>query len=294
MKLIIVVDFAVRVFVELLTKGFGDTIFAMVSVFLSLMLGMERSNKQHVGYPVSVPILDRKGPNANDKSDKKCEGGLELKYALLDLPYSADGSRYSPNFSSSWNHPIYAWLGLRPALAQHTAEEHATLEKWASGRSTIVEIGVAEGVSALALRQGMAADCNLFLIDPFHFSRHPIFNFTRRTARRLVGSFLRGNVAWIESFSFDAVQKWSRPIDLLFIDGDHTEEGVRRDWNEWNKFLAPGGIVLFHDARIFDGGWTSPEYGPVKLVDDLFRRQSIPGWKIAEEMHSLVVVERVA
>lgn len=216
-----------------------------------------------------------------------------MKYAVLNVPYTAGPSGYSSAFATSRQHPLYAWLGMRPVLAQHTSNEHATLKKWASGRSTIVEIGVAEGVSALALRQGMAADGNLFLIDPFHFSRNHMFNFTRRTAHRLVGSFLRGNVAWIESFSFDAVQKWSRPIDLLFIDGDHTEEGVRRDWNQWNGFLAPSGIVIFHDARIFDGGWTSPEYGPVRLVDDLFRRQSISGWRIAEEMHSLVVVERV-
>jgi predicted O-methyltransferase YrrM len=182
---------------------------------------------------------------------------------------------------------------MRPVLAQHTFDEHATLEKWACGRSSIVEIGVAEGVSAIALRQGMAANGTLHLIDPFHLSRIPIFNFTRRTARRLVGSFPRGKVAWIESFSFDAVQKWSLPIDLLFIDGDHAEEGVRRDWNEWNQFVVPGGIVIFHDARIFKGGWTSPEYGPVKLVDDLFRQQRIPGWRIVEEVHSLVVVERL-
>jgi predicted O-methyltransferase YrrM len=182
---------------------------------------------------------------------------------------------------------------MRPVLAQHTSDEHAALEKSASGRSSIVEIGVAEGVSAIALRQGMAANGTLHLIDPFHFSRNSILNFTRRTARRLVRSCPRGNVDWIDSFSFDAVQKWSLPIDLLFIDGDHTEEGVRRDWTEWNRFVAPGGIVIFHDARIFEGGWTTPEYGPVKLVDDLFRQQRIPGWRIVEEIHSLVVVERL-
>jgi predicted O-methyltransferase YrrM len=216
-----------------------------------------------------------------------------LKYAVLNMPYSAGPSGYSSTFVSSRHHPVYAWLGMRPVLAQHTSDEHAALEKSASGRSSIVEIGVAEGVSAIALRQGMATNGTLHLIDPFHFSRNSIFNFTRRTARRLVGSFPRGKIAWIESLSFDAVQKWSLPIDLLFVDGDHTEEGVRRDWNEWNRFVVPGGIVIFHDARIFEGGWTSPEYGPVKLVDDLFRRRRIPGWKIVEEVHSLVVVERL-
>jgi hypothetical protein len=30
----------------------------------------------------------------------------------------------------------------------------------------------------------------------------------------------------------------------------------------------------------------------VKLVDDLFRQQRIPGWRIVEELHSLLVVEK--
>jgi predicted O-methyltransferase YrrM len=182
---------------------------------------------------------------------------------------------------------------MRPALAQHTAEEHAALGKWAEGRSTIVEIGVAEGVSAIALRNRMAADGTLYLIDSFHLSRIPALNFVKLTAHQLVGELSRGRVIWIERFSFDAVQGWNRPIDLLFIDGDHTENGVRRDWLDWNRFVVPGGIVIFHDARRFEGGWTSPEYGPVKLVDELFARKRIPGWRIVEGIHSLLVVERV-
>jgi hypothetical protein len=216
-----------------------------------------------------------------------------LKYALLDQPYSLVSTRYSNTFAPTLHHPFYAWLGIRPALAQHTAEEHAALERWASGRSTIVEIGVAEGVSAIALRKQMAADGTLYLIDPFHLSRFRIFNFTKRVAHRAVRSIPRGKAVWIQRFSFEASQSWNTPIDLLLIDGDHTEEGVGQDWAEWSDHVAPGGVVLFHDARLFEGGWTSADYGPVKLVDDLFRQQRIPGWRIVEEIHSLLVVERL-
>ena len=40
--------------------------------------------------------------------------------------------------------------------------------------------------------------------------------------------------------------------------------------------MKPGGVVIFHDARLFDGGWTSPSYGPVKLVNRLFRAAEQP------------------
>jgi predicted O-methyltransferase YrrM len=181
---------------------------------------------------------------------------------------------------------------MRPVLAQHTAEEHAVLERRAANRGTVVEIGVAEGVSAMALRQNMRADGTLYLIDPFHLNRIPALNFTRRAAHRAVERCGSGKVVWIESFSFDAVRTWNTPIDLLLIDGDHSENSVRQDWTEWSRFVVPGGIVIFHDARLFEGGWTTPDYGPVKLVDDLFRRQMIPGWKTVEEIHSLFIVER--
>ena len=167
-----------------------------------------------------------------------------------------------------------------------------TLERWAEGRSRIVEIGVAEGVSALAMRQAMAADGTIYLIDPYHLSRVPALNFSRRAAHRAVESCHRGRAVWIDKFSGDAVRTWNSAIDLLMIDGDHTEDGVRKDWDAWNQFIVPGGLAIFHDARVFEGGWTNSDYGPVKLVDDLFRQKQIPGWKVVEEVHSLVVVER--
>jgi len=218
-----------------------------------------------------------------------------LRYAVLHMPCVSDTAlNYGEDVPSALRHPVYAWLGLRPALAQHTAAEHNALRRWAADRSSIVEIGVAEGVSALAMREVMAEEGTLYLIDPFHLSRVPALNFTRRAAHRAVASCTRGKTIWIEKFSSDAARTWSTSLDLLVVDGDHSESGVRKDWDDWNHFIVPGGVVIFHDARLFEGGWTTADYGPVKLVDDLFRKRHIPGWTIVEEIDSLVVVERHA
>lgn len=37
------------------------------------------------------------------------------------------------------------------------------------------------------------------------------------------------------------------PVDFLFIDGDHSYEGVRADFHLYAPFVRPGGIVAFHD-----------------------------------------------
>lgn len=35
--------------------------------------------------------------------------------------------------------------------------------------------------------------------------------------------------------------------DLLFVDGDHTYEGVKRDWDGYRGLLKPGAVAIFHD-----------------------------------------------
>jgi predicted O-methyltransferase YrrM len=189
-------------------------------------------------------------------------------------------------------HPFFAWAGLRPPIAQHTAAEHAALEKHARGCKSLVEIGVAEGASAVALRTTMNPEGALYLVDPFHLSRVRSLNFLRRAARRAVTASSCGKIVWIETFSHEAVVAWKRPIDFLLIDGDHREEAVEQDWNDWHPHVTEDGIIAFHDARLFAGGWTSPGYGPVRFVDRMFRNNPSSSWAIIEEVDSLVFVRR--
>jgi len=177
-------------------------------------------------------------------------------------------------------------------MAQHTEAEHRALEKYARGRRSLVEIGVAEGASAIALRNAMNPEGTLYLVDPFHLSRVPLLNFLRRAAKRAVPGKNGPEIVWIEKFSHDAARGWDRPIDFLLIDGDHREDAVEQDWNDWTPYVIENGVVVFHDARIFPGGWTSADYGPVKFVNRTFRRNSSPGWSIQEEVDSLVIVGR--
>ena len=194
--------------------------------------------------------------------------------------------------SRAMKHPFFAWAGLRPLIAQHTAAEHRALEKYARGRKSLVEIGVAEGASAVALRTAMSPEGTLHLVDPFHLSRVRTLNFLRRAARRVVSEKAGPKTTWIEAFSHEAVVAWNQPIDFLLIDGDHREEAVEQDWNDWHPHVMEDGIIGFHDARLFPGGWTSPEYGPVRFVDRAFRNKPSSSWEILEEVDSLVFVRK--
>jgi predicted O-methyltransferase YrrM len=55
--------------------------------------------------------------------------------------------------------------------------------------------------------------------------------------------------------------------DFLFIDADHTEQGVRTDFSLYAPLVRDGGLIAFHDIAI-----TRPEYGVRTLWKELKSR----------------------
>lgn len=45
-----------------------------------------------------------------------------------------------------------------------------------------------------------------------------------------------------------------RPIDFLYIDGDHTYEGVRSDFEMYSPLVRSGGVAVFHDIATLNAG----------------------------------------
>ena len=45
------------------------------------------------------------------------------------------------------------------------------------------------------------------------------------------------------------LQKNPLQIDLLFIDADHAKEAILKDFHDYFPFVAPHGLILFHDTH---------------------------------------------
>src|SRR5918994_3297503 len=124
------------------------------------------------------------------------------------------------------------WLvGGRAAETQTTARERAALAVRAAGRARIVEIGVWHGVTTAVLRRAMAPDGVLWAVDPFPAGRLGV-NLQRPIARAEVRRVPNARVRWIRSTGEDAALTYRRektpPADVVFIDGDHSYDGLLR------------------------------------------------------------------
>ena len=189
-------------------------------------------------------------------------------------------------------------LRLIPPRTMHTDAESALLAELAAGRRRVVEVGVYEGSSALVLVDALPRDAELHLVEPFGSGPWPgVMNpATERAARAVVGRAARRRggprVIWHVALSEQAAAGWVAPVDLVFVDGDHSEQACRLDWELWHPFVEPGGVIAFHDARAGKpGGWGDP--GPTAMVDELFRDGGAAGgWEIAAERDTVVAVRR--
>jgi predicted O-methyltransferase YrrM len=194
-------------------------------------------------------------------------------------------------------------LGLIPPRTMHSVEDARVLLDAARCARRVVEIGVYEGSSALALCNALGAGAELHLVDPF--GRHPDalpsgWGATEWATRRVVDRSIRQrgalapNVHWHVVLSSELASRWSSEADLVFVDGDHSESGCELDWNCWRSFVPVGGHVVFHDARADrPGGRGLP--GPTAVVTRCFRTGSgTPGWEIAAEADRTVAVRRTA
>ena len=140
-----------------------------------------------------------------------------------------------------------------------------------------VEIGSARGRSAcyvgLALRHLGAG--KLFAIDPhartdWNDARSVDTYSVMRKNLRTFG--VRKYVEIVRKRSDEAAKGWNRPIDVLFIDGDHSYEGVKRDWSLFAPHVTEFGVVVFHDT-IWDlkpdPRWARPDMGVPRFVEEL-------------------------
>lgn len=177
-----------------------------------------------------------------------------------------------------------------------TPQEASMLRRLASEcrGGCIVEVGSFRGKSAVALAFGVRDIApstprpEIYCIEP----HRPFTGFyggefgpEDRGAyySTMVANEAFREVALVNLSSEEVTPSWNRKVGLLFIDGDHRYEGVKRDYDCWEPHVRPGGIVAFDDAK-------DPECGPHRLV-----REILAGgrYERVEQLGKIVVLRKL-
>ena len=61
-------------------------------------------------------------------------------------------------------------------------------------------------------------------------------------------NLLKGN-SYFDNTEEEFKKKVKCELDLLFIDGDHTYDGVKNDFERYNKYVKKGGFIVFDDYQ---------------------------------------------
>jgi hypothetical protein len=173
-----------------------------------------------------------------------CDPALEAFFRVPDR-FGAD--------STWWGHvPFAAWLvgAARPR--------------------SIVELGCFSGVSYFAFCQAVLAEqlpCACHAVDTWqgdlhsgHYGASIYEDFKRFNDAHYAG------ISTVHRCTFDeALPRFANAsVDILHIDGLHTYDAVRHDFEGWLPKLSPRGVVLFHDTVERRGG-----FGVWRLWEDV-------------------------
>jgi predicted O-methyltransferase YrrM len=156
------------------------------------------------------------------------------------------------------------------------------------GRGAIVEIGSWKGRSTTWLAAGARlAGHRVYAVDPHHHSReYPEAATLDEFLANLARNGLSDVVDPLVMTSEEAAAHITGPVELLFIDGDHSYEAVRRDAELWLPRLIEGGTVMFHDVA------TAAYTGPRRIVRQMVCRS--PMFHAITRVGSMLVARRTA
>lgn len=117
----------------------------------------------------------------------------------------------------------------------------------------VLEIGTAQGGNFFLLTRAAAPDATLISLDlpgglgGGGYSEWKTHVYQQLTLPRQKAAFIRGDSHATVSLKAVRQALAGNAVDLLFIDGDHTYEGVKQDYEMYSPLVRRGGVVALHD-----------------------------------------------
>lgn len=143
--------------------------------------------------------------------------------------------------------------------------EHIHFAQWIVRKKQpkiVVDLGVDYGYSTFSF--GIPKIGKVYGIDSFEgdelAGRRNTYEYVMEMKEKLGFD----HITFIKGY-FDEIAKiWDKKIDVLHIDGFHSYNEVKNDYNTWTKFLDDDGIILMHDTCV-----ESPGFGVKQFFNEI-------------------------
>jgi predicted O-methyltransferase YrrM len=125
-----------------------------------------------------------------------------------------------------------------------------------------LEIGTCSGGTLFLLCRLAAPHATVISVDlprgsygaGYSVVRIPLYRRFARPSQSL--HLVRADSHSRDTLNRVAVTLSGRKLDFLFIDGDHTYEGVKQDFELYSPLVEKGGTIAFHDIAPHRAGWS--------------------------------------
>jgi len=190
-----------------------------------------------------------------DRTYQATVSPLLINGAIKKLKKESDGIIVSDNlveFAFKFN---YMGISIKPDQIQSEITELCRIIK-ARKVNSIIEIGRAGGGTLFLFCKSASPTARILSIDlPASTLENLNLNYRAKLYKtfakeRQTLSFLNGNSHAPETFL--NVSDYFEPdsVDFLFIDGDHSYSGVKKDFEVYKQWVKKGGLIAFHDISL--------------------------------------------
>jgi len=144
----------------------------------------------------------------------------------------------------------------------------------------VVMIGAGPGVMLIATLEG-GRELRAVVVDK---------GTCEYTQKHIQHAGLDGNLTCVVADSAEYGATWRGPeIDLLIVDGDHSQAGVERDCEAWLKWVKPNALIFFHDYDASDTEFGDQErYPGVKEAVD-----ALDGVEVVRQIGTAMVMRKL-
>lgn len=132
-----------------------------------------------------------------------------------------------------------------------------TLAHFALDKDTVVELGTNIGTTSIMLKSIAKRVITVDIFEDIHLiedekqrsAYEESFKYNQHTFNSIQSKLRPFGVEVFKGISWKFDQKFNRhSIDFLFIDADHSYEGVKKDYESWFDIVKSGGYFAFHDV----------------------------------------------